>query len=147
MSGRLKPLENRPVGWWVGQSIPFGGESARAVDAKQLLLPLSTSESPKTKKARAASALGAIVTTRTMVRVSIVTLGLVMVNNVEISLAPSSLSLSLSHTYYQRLLVVNGRVGMVLQGLSFDLFFSPHFFVLMYFFRKPNKWDFSSTHA
>ena len=47
------------------------------------------------KKARAASALGATVTTRTMVRVSIKTLGLDMVNNVEISLAPSSLSLSL----------------------------------------------------
>ena len=47
-------------------------------------------------KARAASALGAIVTTRTMVRVSIITLGLDMVNNVEISLAPP-LSLSLSH--------------------------------------------------
>ena len=51
------------------------------------------------KKARAASALGATVTTRTMVKVSIKTLGLDMVNNVEISLAPSSLSLSLSHTH------------------------------------------------
>ena len=59
-------------------------------------------------KARAASALGAIVTTRTMVRVSIITLGLDMVNNVEISLAPLSLSLSFSLSLSHILLEASG---------------------------------------
>lgn len=57
-SGMLRPLEKRPVGRWVGKSMPYGGESALAVVTKKSLLPLSTSESPKTKKARASTPRG-----------------------------------------------------------------------------------------
>lgn len=52
MSGMFRPLEKRPVGRCVGKSIPYGGESARALVARKLLLPLSTKESPNTKNAR-----------------------------------------------------------------------------------------------
>jgi hypothetical protein len=55
MSGRFLPLLNRPVARWSGVSMPYGGESARASVTRKLLLPLSTRESPKTKKLRAAS--------------------------------------------------------------------------------------------
>jgi hypothetical protein len=55
MSGTFLPLLNRPVARWSGVSMPYGGESARAAVTRKLLLPLSTRESPNTKKARAAS--------------------------------------------------------------------------------------------
>jgi hypothetical protein len=51
MSGMFRPLEKRPVGLCVGKSMPYGGISARNVVNKKWLLPLSASESPKTKKA------------------------------------------------------------------------------------------------
>lgn len=55
ISGMLRPLENLPVGRCEGQSIPYGGASALAVVTRQLLLPLSTKESPKTKNALASA--------------------------------------------------------------------------------------------
>lgn len=57
-SGMLYPLEKRPVGACDGMSMPYGGASARADVSKKLLLPLSTKESPNTKKARGLSGCG-----------------------------------------------------------------------------------------